>query len=217
MTHLNNLSNSSDHNIFINENSLRTSIISELKLEGARVWDCRFEDCPEKVVVDGIPFKVIVGDIIFRYKNILRLLELKFLRRYCSKGIMRLYCGQTTPAQIKALAERAGFYVMVAEPMIFPRSKCLSCEERLELLYELLEENKVCYEAVILNSEDFFKVKEQYIDNLKPISGTLFETQIENSYKNVSFIKVQKIIPNSFLCFKLNNIKKLVKEILSKV
>lgn len=198
------------------EDRLRSLLMNELRSAGATAWDCKFENCPEKVFVDGIPFRVLVGDIVFKWKDILRLIELKLLRRFCANRVMKLKFGQTTPAQIRALADGAGFFVMVAEPIILPRSKCLSCEERLELLHDLLVENRICYEAVVLDQQEFLKIKKEYIDELKYVSGTRFGEEVE-SFKGISFNKVLKIMPDAFICFKMKDIKKLITKILSKI
>lgn len=185
-------------------------VINAVFGEGLSVWNCRYEECPDHIIVDGIPFRLKVGDFVYRGKDRFYAVELKFItlrhvqihdrrlkKKYWSirRRTFKLY-----RTQFELIKNNGGFLVMVFEPSRSKEEresigKLLNeetCKSQLQTLRQWMGENKRQYDCAILGrtgivnvlkKKEFVPVNDQWDANVERVSlnfGKVWKNALHN-------------------------------------
>jgi hypothetical protein len=172
------------HGWFENEEDVRRVLMNGYIKKGVDVWDCpaEFDRVNEPIIINGIPFGILVGDFPFRWNGAYYIVELKFLEVTCARVSKSAYTqyGFAPPGkfsfrrtskfildgQSKMLREGGGFLIIVAEPsletvgleQLFTKT-FKECQKKLLMLYKSkLAKNEIPYEVWVLNQESFLRL-----------------------------------------------------------
>ncbi|NVM53102.1 MAG: hypothetical protein HWN66_05320 [Candidatus Helarchaeota archaeon] len=155
-----------------NEKELRHLIMNIFfRRKEVKVWDCRPEDCPDPIIIDGNKTRPLAGDFIYEFRGQYKVVELKLIQLYCKKrrGIYiqtrnKIYI---TLPQYNLISRGHGYLVVVAEP---PRKRIevygtrthskKDCKEDLIEYRSRLADEHLLYEGVIVDQ----KIIKKFLD-----------------------------------------------------
>lgn len=187
---------------------LRTILINGFVIKNIDVWDCQgdYGKCPDPIIVDGIPMRLVTGDIPFFWNGKYYIMELKLSKLYCKMSGKDHFIDSRTSIRLRKkqwelLLGGAGILVMVVEPnpylsrliKIEARTK-KECENLLRMPYRhWIQNNQLPYDVYILNAEQFKTYWEKSLKYRKARSK--YVRKHSEYYKTVTLQSINEIIP----------------------
>ncbi|NVM53938.1 MAG: hypothetical protein HWN66_09575 [Candidatus Helarchaeota archaeon] len=184
------------------------------------VWDCQgeFGKSPDPIIINGIPMRIVTGDIPFYWKEKYYIIELKLAKLNCGKqGGQGIYTDRRElislrSSQWKMLLSGVGILIIVVEPkpsqigLIRIEGKTKEdCQELIENLYrQWIANDLIPYDVYILNGELFKEYWEKSLRDKQTRSRTVFGH--DEYFKTVTLRDIDKLIPAAKVCVKYSEL-----------